>query len=155
MTLVQITADVRAPVQAVFDAITDPNRGPQWNPNILDVSDLSSNLVQQGTTWRQTTVLMGRPMQLACRVLTFDPPREGVLEVSGPYHAKITTRCRPSEGGTRVSQSVEFQLPGGPLGSMAGKLVAVKLQQEVAATLARLKEIVESESGGARGSGTQ
>jgi uncharacterized membrane protein len=154
MTRVQVTADVWAPTPLVFDAITDPKRGSQWNPNILEVSSLTNYPVREGTTWKQKTVMLGRPVQLNCRIASLQPPHRGVLHVSGLQAATITTSCRAIPGGTKVTQEIDFQVPGGRLGSMAAKLITPRMQEELAETLVRLKEIVERESGGSNGSGT-
>jgi uncharacterized protein YndB with AHSA1/START domain len=155
MTRVEAEAIIAAPVERVFDAITDPKQGSRWNPNILAVTDLSSFPVQKGTTWRQTTVMLGRPTELDCQIVGFEPPHQGVLHVSGPQQATIVTSCLPTERGTRVTQVVEFHLPGGPLGGMAAKFIGPRMQRELDETLNRLKEIVERECEGVHGSGTE
>jgi uncharacterized protein YndB with AHSA1/START domain len=145
--------DMQAPIESVFAAITDPKRGAHWNPNVLEVTHLSTYPVREGTTWCQTTVLMGHPTKLNCKVVRLKPPYEGILEVSGPHRATIVTRCRTVEAGTRVTQSIEFQLPGGPLGAMAAKLVTPQMHREMTESLARVKEAVELESVGSNGQG--
>ena len=153
MTQVQVVTDIKAPIESVFAAITDPKRGAHWNPNVLEVTRLSAYPVREGTTWCQTTVMMGHPTKLSCKVTSLKPPYEGILEVSGPHRATIVTRCLTVEEGTRVTQSIEFQLPGGPLGAMAAKLVTPQMHREMTESLARVKEAVESEAAGSNGYG--
>lgn len=144
--------DIRAPIDVVFAALTDPRRGPEWNPNILDVSGLSRGPLGPGSSWQQTMVMLGRPTSLTCRIVQWNPPHEGLLEVSGPHNARIRTICRPLDGGTRVTQILDFVPPGGALGRLAANLMGSRLQQEVAQTLERQRAVLEKEAGTSGGS---
>jgi uncharacterized membrane protein len=146
--------DIRAPIDRVFAVITDPARAPEWNDNVLEVRAVSDGPVREGTTWQQTTVMLGRPTQLECRVIRYQPPCHGVLRVTGPYRAEITTRCEPVGERTRVVQIIEFEPPGGLLGKMAGGLVSPVVKRELAQSMERQRALLEREAGGGNGSGT-
>lgn len=145
MPEVRESIDIRAPIERVFAIVTDPHRGMEWNPNILDVQNVSTSTPGEGTTWQQTTVMLGRPTQLQCRITRFHPPRDGVLEITGQYRARITTRCEEVDGATRVTQILEFVPPGGPLGKMAANFIKPTLHRELSETLNRQRESLESE----------
>jgi uncharacterized membrane protein len=151
---VRETIDIRAPQDTVFNAITDPRRTMEWNPNIIDLKGLKGVPVGVGSTWIQTTSIAGRPLALNCRVARWDAPRLGVLDVSGSQQATITTECVPVSGGTRVVQTIDFTPPGGFLGAMAGGLIGQQLARELRTSLQRQKTTLERELGGASGSRT-
>ncbi|GAC1324592.1 MAG: hypothetical protein NVS2B16_27670 [Chloroflexota bacterium] len=139
--------DIRAPIAAVFDAVTDPKRGMEWNPNIIDVSAISVYPVREGSTWLQTVSVQGRPVEMQCRIETFHPPYEGTLQVTGAHQATIWTRCEPQGAMVRVTQTMEFVMPGGKLGAFASGLVKNALKREVARALQRQHDALEKEYG--------
>lgn len=146
MTRIEESIEVRAPIERVFAAITDPRRAPEWNPGIVEVRDVSDRPVRQGTTWRQTMMVMGRLMTFTCFVEQYQPPRHGVLSIEGDQGGQVVSRCEPVPNGTRVIQTFDFTLPGGKLGGLAGGLVANKLKGELTASLKRMRDTVEHET---------
>jgi uncharacterized protein YndB with AHSA1/START domain len=151
---VQETVDIAAPIEEVFAGITDPARSPEWSTEVIDVRDLSDRPVQEGTTWEQVVRLAGRHVHFQCRVAELRPPYEGVLQISGDHQGRISTRCEPTEAGTRVTQEIEFVPPGGMLGRLAGGLLGPAVKWELRRTMERMRETLEKEAGGAGGAGT-
>jgi uncharacterized membrane protein len=153
-TTVEETVDIRAPIDAVFAALTDPRRVMEWNSQVLTVRAISSETPRPGTTWQQEMDVMGQRMTVTCRVTHYAPPFEADVDVSGAQRGRIWTRCRPGNGATSVTEGIEVELPGGPFSRMAGQLVKGPLRRELLQTMQRQREILERESGGVRGSGT-
>lgn len=153
MTKVEHTVDIQAPIQEVFAALTDPHRTVEWNPNIVEVSGVNGPM-RVGSSWRQVTMIMGHPSTLTCTVVRCQPPHEGVLEISGEHQGRTWTRCEPLGSGTRVTQGVEFNPPGGKLGSLVGGLARPAMHRELKQTMARQQAILEREHGAAHGSRT-
>lgn len=152
MARVEHSVNIQAPIHLVFSAVTDPRRGSEWNPNIVEVTEVSDPVVRKGTTWRQKAVLIGRPEDFICRVIDYDPPHSGVLEISGAHYAELTTRCEPRGGLTHVLQKMEFEVPGGILGHLASGFVGERLKRELMGTMERQRVTLEKEVKG--GSGT-
>lgn len=153
MAKVEEVNTIHAPIEEVFAALTDPRRAMEWNPSILEVRDISGPL-QEGTTWRQTAVLAGKRAQLDCRVSAYQPPHRGVIEVTGGQQGRVWTQCEPVEGGTRVTQGIEFALPGGLLGGLAAGPITGMVRGELQRAMRRQRETLEAEAGGNDGSGT-
>ena len=137
--------EISAPVERVFAALTDPKRGYDWNPNIVDVSDIEAYPPREGTSWRQVIMVAGRATNLQCQIVQWDPPRQGELRVSGDQRATVWTRCTAHNHDTHVVQAMEFAVPGGALGKLAEGMIRGALQREVKQTLQRQKEILERE----------
>jgi uncharacterized protein YndB with AHSA1/START domain len=148
MTVVETSVDIRAPIAAVFREITDPRRAAEWNPDIVEVRDPVLP-VGVGTTWTQVMSVTGRILTLQCRIVRYDAPTYGELEVSGDQNARITTRCDELNGITRVSHRVDFVPPRGALGAIAGSVMKGMLQRELTRTAARQRETLERENKGA------
>jgi uncharacterized membrane protein len=148
---VRETTDIRAPRDVVFEAITDPRRTMEWNPNIVDLRDVQGIPVGVGSHWIQATRIAGRMLELQCRIVRWEPPAIGVLEVSGPQQAVITTECVSIAGGTRVVQTIDFKPPGGLIGAMAGGLIGQQLMRELRGSMKRQKAALEGLHGGSGG----
>lgn len=152
MPTVEQSIDIRAPIEEVFDAITDPRRTPEWNTSITEVSGVTYPM-QTGSTWSQTVMVAGRPVKLNCKVTRYERPHDGEVEVSGDQRGYIWTRCASLDGSTRVVQRVEYEPPGGMLGRMMGGMISGMVEKELRQTLTRLRDTLESEDGVVRGSG--
>lgn len=152
MPTVQRSIEIEAPIVDVFAAATDPNRGPEWNPNIQQVEAVSGP-VGEGSRWEQTAMAMGRPMQLTCTVARFQPPTYGELTITGDQQGRTVTHCEEQNGKTRLTQSLEFALPGGMLGRMVGGMVETMLGRELEQSLRRIKMTLELENGNGSGPG--
>lgn len=153
MAAVEETDEIRAPVGVVFAALTDPERAADWNPDIVRVWDISGP-IGPGATWRQDVMMAGRMMRLQCRVMEYEPPRRGLIQVTGDQQGRVWTVCEPVRGGTRVTQGIEFQAPGGMLGALMGGAVSGIVRRELQGAMKRQKAALEGESGGQGGSGT-
>jgi uncharacterized membrane protein len=152
MAVVKDSIDIRAPIDVVFKAITDPRRTMEWNSSIAGVSGLSEYPPRLGTVWRQVAMVAGRKVDLNCRITSWTVPREGVLEVTGGQRATITTRCHEVGDITRVTQTIDFVPPGGFLGSLAGGAISIAVKREMRGAMQRQKDTLEREAGGQSGS---
>lgn len=147
MTTVQQSTRISAPIERVFEAITDPRRGPDWNNNIVEVTGVSPLPVGVGTSWHQVVVMAGRPMRLQCRVAEMRPPYGGVVEVSGDQQGRLWTECRAVPGGTEVTQGMDFTPPGGALGRIGATIGRGLIERELRRTLERQRAVLEAEAG--------
>jgi uncharacterized protein YndB with AHSA1/START domain len=154
MASVEDSIVIQAPIDHVFSAVTDPRRTLEWNPSIVEVSDISGYPVHVGSSWHQVASVAGRMVKLTCRIVELRPPFEGILDVSGDQHGRVVTRCQESGGHTRLSQMIEFVPPTGMMGRMALTVIQPALKRELSHTLARQKDILEREVGAGSGSET-
>jgi uncharacterized protein YndB with AHSA1/START domain len=151
MTVIQESIEIRAPIDRVFAAITDPRRTMEWNTSIAGVTELQGYPPRLDTTWKQIAVVAGRQARLDCRIVAWAPPHEGVLQISGDQRARVVTRCEPVADGTRVTQIVDFVPPGGLLGSLASGVIGGALRRELAQSLQRQRDTLQREIGGVDG----
>lgn len=68
--------------------------------------------------------LFGAPLRWRTRIEEFDPPRRFLdVQLRGPYKLwRHSHEFKAENGGTRMTDRVEYQLPLGPLGSIAHAL---------------------------------
>lgn len=152
MPSVQRSIEIDAPIEDVFEAATDPNRGPEWNPNIQHVETVQVP-IGEGSQWEQTAIAMGRPVRLTCTVARFQPPHYGELLISGEQKGRTITRCENVDGRTQLTQALEFVMPGGMLGRLVGGMAEPMLGRELEQSLRRIKMTLELENGSGNGSG--
>jgi uncharacterized protein YndB with AHSA1/START domain len=149
MGQIQESMFIRAPIECVFPALTDPHRAAEWNPAVLGIEGMPSGAPAEGAQWIQNTMVGGRTMRLICRITRLDTPTFGVLEISGDQRGKITTQCARRDGGTEVMQTVEFVPPGGMFGQMASGFISNALRREMLRTMERQRATLETECGDA------
>jgi uncharacterized protein YndB with AHSA1/START domain len=146
---VEESITVRAPRDSVFAAVTDPRRATEWSPRIIEVRDITPYPPREGTTWRQTAGMAGQTATMLCRIVRLNPPHMGILEISGgDQNGRLTTHCTDVPGATRVTQTLEFQVPGGIKGKMMAAVAGPMLQREMSQALARMRDTLEREAGG-------
>ena len=87
----------------------------------------------------------GRTFKVHWHVVENEPCEHVVWEGRGPLasHARVEYRFDSNDGGTDFSYVNEYDLPGGPLGRVAGRAVSRVTQKEVDGSLQRLKQLVE------------
>lgn len=146
MGQIQETLEIKAPIDRVFAALTDPSRASDWNPALKNAQGAPAGPARAGTQWNQSAVVAGRTVNLTCRITKLEAPTYGVLEVSGDQRGTITTQCSEIDGGTRVTQTLDFTPPGGIFGQMAAGMISNAVRREMIRTMERQRTIIEEES---------
>ena len=110
------------PVEEVFTFFRDPANLVRISPPELHMRlvegpallELGSRIVFQGRRW-------GIPQRVVSEVTAYDPPTMfSDAQVEGPFRKWVHThRFEAVAGGTRVSDRVEYEPPGGLLGLVA------------------------------------
>jgi carbon monoxide dehydrogenase subunit G len=93
----------------------------------------------------QCLKLAGRKFHVHWEVVENEPQQRVVWEGKGPIHshARVIYELEPNQDGTHFSYTNQFDLPGGPLGRMAGSAVKRVTAKELDGSLQKLKELVE------------
>jgi uncharacterized membrane protein len=118
--------DIDRPPAAVWAVLEDVRRLPELSPSTVEVVG-PERLERAGQTFTQTVTLGGRRFTSEWEVLEIEPGRRLVIEGS----VLPGTRYRMTEGieplaadRTRLTLTMAYKLPFGPLGKLAGKLGA-------------------------------
>ena len=87
--------------------------------------------LSEGTTIKYRLRLMGVPFDWLTRITVWDPPREFVDEqLKGPYRKWIHKHLFVETSfGTRIHDSVTYELPLYPFGELAAPLVHLQLRR--------------------------
>jgi len=142
---VERTVRLSAAPRDVYDVVMDPARLEDW-VTIHDhlVGDPPSPL-KKGSRLTQCLRLAGKRFKVRWTVVENDPCRKVVWEGRGPVmsHAQVEYRFEPDGEGTRFSYVNQYDLPGGPLGRIAGRTVSRVTTREVDGSLQKLKALVD------------
>jgi uncharacterized protein YndB with AHSA1/START domain len=146
MSTVTVTDRLAAPVEAVFTAFTDIERGAQLVNGIKAIELLTPGGFQLGTRWRETRDVLGRLDSAEMEVTAFERNRSYTISHS-KAGARIDTtfRFEPSDGGTTVSVSFDLRGPGLPPGLLTpvSWAIAGKVRDVLSNDLADLKKSIE------------
>lgn len=142
---VERTIDIAAPPERVYDVVMDPNRLEDWVSIHQSLMDAPGGALKQGSELTQCLKLAGRKFNVTWKVVEDDCPTRVVWEGQGPVHshAKVVYEFEPNGDGTRFSYMNQYDLPGGPLGKLAGRSVAGVARKEADKSLERLKKLFE------------
>src|SRR5688572_28221617 len=117
MAKMQTSIDIAAPLQRVWDLVTDLERLGDWVSIHRDFPEPPPAEVREGTSFQQTLAVAGTPFAVEWTA----------VEVHG----------------TRFAYENEFKLPAGEVGEAASGVVSGYAEREADASLGRLKQLAE------------
>ena len=141
--------EIDAPPHRVWEILSDPERLPQYNTTIIEVSDATGRLDQVGTTYQAVARVYGRRIEGGWEVTEVTPLRRLVVRGSAPGGGAATVigTLEPTDRGTtRAAVEIDYQLPAGFLGELANKLfIERSIERDVRHTNENLRALAESE----------
>jgi carbon monoxide dehydrogenase subunit G len=142
---VERTIELDAPPQKVYEVIMDPSRLEEWVSIHHRLERSPSGPLEKGSEVTQWLKLAGQKFKVRWTVVENDPCKRVVWEGKGPItsHARVVYGFEPDGEGTKFSYTNEYDLPGGPLGRMAGNTVKRVTGKAVDGSLQNLKSLVE------------
>lgn len=145
---VNVSIDIDAPPEAVFDLMLDPDRLQDWVTIHRKLCAADAGPPREGSKMKQRLVLRGAPFTVNWELVACDRPRHAQWNGKGPARSKAETEYTLTQlpgGGTRFAYRNEFKAPLGPLGAVAGNaLVGGLPEKEATASLQKLKKLLES-----------
>jgi carbon monoxide dehydrogenase subunit G len=149
MAKLERTIEIEASPEDVYDKLADPSCLGEWvtiQDKLLSAPD---GLVEKGDCVVQQMKVAGKKFKVSWDVEVADRPSKVRWTGRGPMgtKARATYELSPNDnGGTRFHYTNEYDLPGGPIGRMAGKAFTGASGSEADKTLGRLKKLIESRS---------
>jgi uncharacterized protein YndB with AHSA1/START domain len=150
----QETIAIGAPIERVFERLSQAERAPEWTPNLVRVERTSAIEAGPGLETIFLVKVAGRDSHGTGICRAWDPPRSLVLESTLDIGVNSTTTFELSDAGagTRLVARVEYSLPPKGLGKLVGGLVGQALaRRDLKKALANLKQQLEmaARAGGA------
>lgn len=114
MPRVESSRLVHAPAERVFGILVDVSSSPSWLAGVSEAAFVSPPPHVQGARFRQVRTTMGRASRVDGTFVALDPPRRLVLDIArdGKPAGTVVWALQPEGGATRVTSTIDFQLPG-------------------------------------------
>lgn len=143
------SVDVDAPLEVCWALNADVARLTEWNHAVVEVRNVSGPLDRVGTTYTGVIRAMGRRFDGRNEVTRVEPMKSvdtagtGVGGAKARVHVEFTRRG----AGTRITVTMDYDLPGGVLGGIAGKVFATRqLEEQLRASNAGFKVVAERDA---------
>ncbi len=134
---------VERPIEEVFAYLTDLERVPEWQTNVLFLQAQSPGGLRTGAHFVELRKFLGRKVESIVEVTEYEPPHRYTIKVqSGPIPFEISNVLSESDGGTRIDAVVEGE-PGRFFGLVEWRVVKA-VERELWNSLATLKDILEA-----------
>jgi carbon monoxide dehydrogenase subunit G len=146
MAKLERTIDIEAPPEEVYDVLTDPNCLGEWVTIQEELVSAPDPPLSEGDCVVQKMKVVGRSFEVSWDVEVADRPSKVRWSGNGPMGsvARATYELEDNgNGGTKFSYTNEYDVPGGPIGKVAGRALVSASGGEADATLKRLKEFIE------------
>lgn len=151
MAKLERTIEIDASPEDVYDVLTDPKCLGEWVTIQEELVEAPEPPLEKGDCVVQRMKVVGKSFEVSWDVEVADRPSKVRWSGGGPMGstARATYELEPNgNGGTKFSYTNEYDVPGGPVGKMAGRALVSASGGEADATLKRLKDFVERKHGG-------
>jgi uncharacterized protein YndB with AHSA1/START domain len=149
MSTVHVQIDIHSAPETVWETIMDPNRLAEWVTIHRSVKVKSPDPRQEGARMDQVLHILGVSFKVHWTLESVVAPRQAEWHGRGPALSRALISYKltaNADGSTRFDYVNEFHPPGGPLGSVASRvLVGHVPEREAHESLTRLKHLIERE----------
>ncbi len=144
---VRETIEIEAPPEAVWDLCMDPDRLGDWVTAHSRAENAPEDL-ETGDSFDQVLCLGGQPVDVRWTLERSERPRLAEWDADGPKDsgAKVRYLLESANGGTRFRYENDFELPGGALSLIAGRIAGAPARRAAKKSLKRLKRLAEAET---------
>jgi len=144
MGVIRRSIEINAPVEKVFEFVSSPKNWTTYLTALVKVENLSTEEIQQGTTFDWTYRMMGMDFSGKGQVLEYEKGKRFKMKMEGHFPITETYLFEGDDKKTTLTVEIEYELPGKVLGVLADKMVVEKLNVKEADTvLEKIKTICE------------
>ncbi|MDQ6833123.1 MAG: SRPBCC family protein [Chloroflexota bacterium] len=139
----QRSIDIARPPAVVFAALTSAKGSPAWGGDAVELQQTEDGQIGLGSTARVHLTFLNRSLDSTYEITAFDPGTGFTAETLQPFPVAFTWTVASTEGGARVTGTLEMQ-PGG-FARLAGPLVKQAAGRQLREGLEALKEALDDE----------
>ena len=150
MARLERTIEIDAPPEQVYDVLTDPKCLGEWVTIQEELVSAPDAPLEEGDCVVQRMKVVGKRFEVSWDVEVADRPNMVRWSGDGPMGSKARATYELSangNGGTTFSYLNEYDVPGGPIGKVAGRALVSASGKEADETLERLKQFIERKHG--------
>jgi uncharacterized membrane protein len=144
MATVRQSVTVHAPVDQVFEYISDPTNLPEIWPSLVEVKDVQNKPGYVGSTYRWVYKMAGMRFEGQTECIECTPGERIVMQDQGGINAQRTTTFQTTNGETEVTTLAEYTIPVPLLGRLAEAFIVKQNEKEADAFLSNLKSRMEA-----------
>jgi len=140
---------IDAPIGQVWELGAKCERYPEWQTGIVEVKDCTGPIDHVGAKYSIVYKSMGRRLDATFEVTRAEGPRliEQKGTVPGGGHATFLQTAEPAGGGTDITLTMDYELPGGFIGDLANKLFMERaLERDIRHSNENFKALCEAEA---------
>ncbi len=138
MPKIQDSVTVSAPIEKVWEVVTDFEARPKWAPRVQEVEILGGGPLKEGSDIR---IQVGRRAFIP-KVVELRPRERLVLRAGGAaVKADHIYEVASSGDGSTLTLTAQY---GGPLGAIFGLLLRKQTRRDIADELSAMKRAIES-----------
>ncbi|HEV8634873.1 MAG TPA: SRPBCC family protein [Chloroflexota bacterium] len=143
MPLVERSTTVAVPPERAFRFVADARNALRWMHNFTRFEPERPGVYGLGARVNATGTVLGFPIATTLEIVEFDPPKRLVSRTSGRLKSHSLWEFAPVDGGTRVTFTGEYDVPGGLLRMIGWPLVQRELETNAEISLRNLKAALE------------
>lgn len=138
-----ISTLVDRPMPEIFTFLSNPLNLTKWQSIVASIEQVTPGSVEVGSKYKVSAEMLGRKIDGLMEITSFAPPTTfGFINQAGPIHVTVTVTLKPVGTGAKISLHAEGN-PGG-LFKLAEGALAGQVKNQMEASLARLKAVLES-----------
>lgn len=143
------TIHVDAPIEQVWELGANCERYLEWQTGIVEVKGCTGPIDHVGARYTAVYKAMGRTLEVTIEATRAEKPRliESKLTVPGGGHGTTLQMAESAGGGTDLTFTFDYELPGGFVGGMADKLFMERaIERDIRHGNENFKALCESEA---------
>src|SRR5438067_13637294 len=140
MPRVERSALIAVAPEVAFAFVADPANALTWMHGFSRFEHVDAAQRGVGAKVSATGSVFGIPVATTLEIVEYDPPRRLGSRTTGRLKSYSLWEFEPADGGTRVSFTGDYDVPGGLLRFMGGPLVERELEKNAETSLSNLKQ---------------
>lgn len=145
MSKVSKSIKINAPVNKVFDYVTNPGNWTKFVTSLIDIRNVSHEVPVNGMTFEWTYRMLGMNFKGKGEVREFEKDRKFAMRMGGSFPIQEIYQFEGDFKTTALTIDVYYEVPGKVLGVIADRLVVEKINaKEAEAVLRKVKTICEA-----------
>jgi uncharacterized protein YndB with AHSA1/START domain len=142
MITIELSTEIKRPVEEVWTYATDPEKVPEWNSLVLENRASPPGPLRKGSKIQTTVKFLGRRFESTAEVTEYEANKKFTLKGNSPFPLEQTQIFEAVPGGTRIS-SVAVAEPGAFF-KLAEPILGRIAKKQFQAQNETMKEILEA-----------